>query len=213
MPCPMVHLAVALQIHKLMGSAALPDFLLGNIAPDAIHMRPNSGRDDKQRVHVSEIQDPRNKRARLLLAKYGSVGFSAMGFAEGYVAHILTDRLWVETVYDSFCKSIPPHLSAQEQRSLYYLETDQIDFNLYHQMPWRKEVWSKLAATQPKDFDTLLTAEEIRQWRDKTLIWFEELKQEPMIEPVHITDEMVRVFIDQAAEEVLRAFKEWKTPE
>lgn len=212
MPLPMVHLAVAVQMHRLEGSTPSPDFLLGSIAPDAIHMHPDAGRDDKQRVHLSEIHDPHHERARLLLAQYGSDGSSAMGFAEGYVAHILTDHLWVETVIDSFCKSIPPHLSTQEQRSLYYLETDQIDFDLYHQMPWRLEVWSKLAAAQPRDFASLVTAEEVRQWRDRTLIWSEELKQEPMIEPVHITGADVQVFVDQAAEGVMRTLEAWKSP-
>lgn len=216
MPLPMVHLAVAVQIHRLEGSSPSPDFLLGSIAPDAIHMRPYSGRDDKQRVHLSEVHaevhDSHHEGARLLLAQHGSDEDSPMGFAEGYVAHILTDRLWVKAVLDPFRKSIPPLLSTQEQRALYYLETDQIDFDLYHQMSWRLEVWSKLAAVQPTDFALLMTAGEIGQWRDRTLIWFEELKQEPMIEPVHITGADVQVFIDQAAEEIMRTLKVWKSP-
>jgi hypothetical protein len=118
----------------------------------------------------------------------------------------LTDYLWVETVIDSFRKSIPPGLSDQEERALYYLETDQIDFDLYRRMPWRPGVWSKLAAAQPRDFGPLLTAEEIRQWRDRTLVWFGELKQEPMIEPVTITYRDVEAFIDQTAHETRRAF-------
>jgi len=97
MPLPMVHLAVAVQMHRLEGSAPSPDFLLGSIAPDAIHMHPDSGRDDKRRVHLAEIHDPHHERARLLLAQHGSDRSSAMGFAEGYVAHLLTDYLWFET--------------------------------------------------------------------------------------------------------------------
>jgi hypothetical protein len=73
-------------------------------------------------------------------------------------------------------------------------------------MPWRAEVWSKLAAAQPRDFWPLLTAEEIGQWRDRTLFWFEELKEEPMIEPVYITYADVEAFIDQAAHETMRTF-------
>jgi hypothetical protein len=57
-----------------------------------------------------------------------------------------------------------------------------------------------------------MTAGEIGQWRDRTLIWFEELKQEPMIEPEHITGADVQVFIDQAAEEIMRTLKVWKSP-
>jgi hypothetical protein len=206
MPLPMVHLAVAMHLYRQEENTPSPDFLLGSIAPDAIHMRPNAGRDDKRRVHLSEAHDPHHERARSLLAGYRSDESTALGFAEGYAAHLLTDYLWVETVIDSFRRSIPPGLSDQEERSLYYLETDQIDFCLYHRMPWRAEVWSKLAAAQPRDFSPLLTAEEIGQWRDRTLVWFEELKQEPMIEPVYITYADVEAFIDQAAHETMRAF-------
>ena len=206
MPLPMVHLAVAVHVHRQEENTPSPDFLLGSIAPDAIHMRPNAGRDDKRRVHLSETHDPHHERVRPLLAGYRSDESTALGFAEGYAAHLLTDYLWVETVIDSFRRSIPPGLSDQEERSLYYLETDQIDFCLYHRMPWRPEVWSKLAAAQPRDFSPLLTAEEIGQWRDRTLVWFEELKQEPMIEPVYITYADVEAFIDQAAHETMRAF-------
>jgi hypothetical protein len=146
MPLPMVHLAVAVHMHRLEGNTPSPDFLLGSIAPDAIHVRPNAAPDDKRRVHLSETHDPHRERVRPLLAGYRSDESTALGFAEGYVAHLLTDYLWVETVIDSFHKSIPPGLSDQEERSLYYLETDQIDFDLYRRMPWRPEVWSKLAA-------------------------------------------------------------------
>ena len=110
----------------------------------------------------------------------------------------------------SFRKRIPQGISAEERRILYYQETDQVDFNLYHQMRWRRQVWTKLVATQPKDFPPLLTGEEIKRWRDRTLRWFEELKEEPGIEPVHITDNDIQIFIDQAGEMVTRYFTAWK---
>ena len=211
MPCPMVHLAVAVKIHDLGQSTPSPDFLLGSIAPDAIHMRSGSGPDDKQRVHLSELNDPQHDRLRELLASAGSLRFSTMGFAGGYVVHILTDHFWGETCGDSFRKRIPPNLPPQERQSLYYLETDQIDIDLFRQVPWRTEVWSKLASTQPRDFAALLTAEEIAEWRDRTLIWYEDMKHDPKIKPVHITSEEVAGFINQAAKEILATLKTWNS--
>ena len=131
-------------------------------------------------------------------------------FAEGYAAHLLADRLWRETVIESFLERVPQDLSFEEQRTLYYQETDQVDFNLYHQMPWRDQVWAKLGASQPEDFPPWLTGEEIKQWRDRTLKWFEELKEEPGIEPLYITDDDVQMFIDQAREMVTNCFTAWK---
>jgi hypothetical protein len=105
-----------------------------------------------------------------------------------------------------FRAHIPQGLSDQELRSLYYRETDQIDFDLYHRVPWRGKVWRKLAAAEPVSFGSLLTAKEIELWRDRTLDWFEKLKQEPGIEPVYITYADVCAFIDWAANRVGSCF-------
>ena len=207
----MVHLAIAVQMHKLGGRTLCPDFLLGSIAPDAIHMRPNTGHSDKLRVHLSEKNDHRYDEARKLLTQYSSNDVLTMGFTEGYVAHLLTDRLWRESAIECFYKRIPQNLSPEEMQALYYKETDQIDFNLYYQMPWRKDVWSLLAVTQPKDFGSLLTSEEIKGWRDRVLKWFDEFKQEPLIEPIHITYEETLDFVNQSAEEITKIFKSWKS--
>ena len=208
----MVHLAIAVQMHVPTGSIPTPAFLLGSIAPDAIHMRSNTGRGDKQRVHLLATPDSAgHKRVHALVARYWAEESGRADFAEGYAAHLLADRLWVQTVLTSFRGSIPPGLSFEEQRSLYYRETDQVDFDLYHQMPWRSEVWAKLAAASPEDFASLLTAEEIRQWRDRTLHWYGGLKEEPGIEPTYITGEDVQGFIGQAAEMIVKCFTAWKS--
>jgi hypothetical protein len=210
-PLPMVHLAVAVQLHEKEGKFPSPDFLLGSIAPDAIHMRPGTGKDDKLLVHLWEQADPGRERARRLLGRYASDKSEAREFAQGYMCHLLTDDLWYRTVIEPFFQSVPQVLSEPQRRSLYYLETDQIDFDIYHQAPWRQEVWSRLAAAQSRDFAKLLTAGEISQWRDRTLIWFEKLKQEPMIEPVHITIPNVNNFIDKAIGEMAKFFKGWES--
>lgn len=211
MPLPMVHLAIAVQIHRLEERSLCQDFLLGSIAPDAIHMRPNAGHSDKLRVHLSEKYDLRYDVARKLLTHYDSNNVVTMGFTEGYVAHLLTDYLWGDSVIDSFYKRIPQNLSPEETRELYYQETDQIDFNLYYQMPWRKDVWSLLAVTQPKDFASLLTSEEIKQWRDRVLNWFEDFKKESMIAPIHITYEETLDFVNRVAEEIVKVLNSWKS--
>lgn len=80
MPLPMAHLAVAVRIQNLVDRNSFPNFLLGSIAPDAIHMRPGSGPDDKQRGHLSESDVLLYERARLLCVQNRS---DRAGFAEG----------------------------------------------------------------------------------------------------------------------------------
>jgi hypothetical protein len=80
MPLPMVHLAIAVRAHELMGSEPTPAFLLGSIAPDAIHMRPNATRDDKRKTHLlSDVADPGgHKHMCQLLDRYRARGNEAI---------------------------------------------------------------------------------------------------------------------------------------
>jgi len=209
MPLPMVHLAVVIQLCKQHGRDASPAFLLGSIAPDAIHSRPGTDRNDKQRVHLKDLPDEKCERVQSLFIKYYGEGGEESEFAEGYAAHILTDRLWEETVITWFREEVQA-MSEQDQRQLYYDETDQVDFDLYKTVPWREEVWHKLREAEARDFDNLLTSEEIRGWQERTLNWFEKLKEEPGIVPVYITGEVIEDFIQQAVAMSNKYLTMWK---
>ncbi|MBN2627635.1 MAG: hypothetical protein JXA95_13285 [Spirochaetales bacterium] len=52
MPLPMIHLAVAREVQKNVKIWNLQAFLVGNIAPDAIHMRENTTLKDKSVTHL-----------------------------------------------------------------------------------------------------------------------------------------------------------------
>ena len=135
-----------------------------------------------------------------------------MGFSDGYLTHLLTDHLWWEAVVDPFRKKFPPTLHEKDFRSLYYRETDQIDLDLYRQMSWRPEAWSKLEAATAVDFASLLTAEEITQWRDRTLLWYEDPGHDPMVEPVYITRADTQAFIERAVKEIAGIFANLNGP-
>jgi hypothetical protein len=211
MPLPMVHLAIAVRTHELIGSEPTPAFLLGSIAPDAIHMRPNATHDDKRKTHlVFNASEPEDQQIFRTLDRYRARGREAIDFVEGYVAHTLVDRVWTETVLEPFRRQLSAAMPHAELRSLYYQETDQVDFDLYHKMSWRLTVWALLAQAQPIDFEPFLAADEIARWRDRTLNWFESLKQEPMIEPVYITAAVVQAFVLETANMLAPYLREWK---
>ena len=53
MPLPMVHLGIAKNIHDSGFSLTeVPQYYLGSIAPDAIHMRPTSEITAKNKTHL-----------------------------------------------------------------------------------------------------------------------------------------------------------------
>jgi hypothetical protein len=210
MPLPMVHLAVAIQLGERWQNFPSSPFLLGSIAPDAIHMRPNTIRTDKDVTHLKPAEDtPDHAAVHALLDQWRLASPDAFRFAAGYAAHVLTDRLWLQDVIVRFRAHAPTQPNSEAERTLYYEETDQIDFNLYHQSDWRPEVWKRLPAAEAIDFPPLLTGQEIGGWQERTLHWYGELKQEPGILPRYLTDEMVHDFIGQATDYVEKWFELW----
>jgi hypothetical protein len=102
-----------------------------------------------------------------------------------------------------------PYLNDDEQEIVYYTEADQIDFNLHARANWQPMVWRLLAQAQVPDFSPYLNADEISRWRERNLHWFDELKEEPKIKPVYLTEALVDRFIEQAAAHVYEYLTAW----
>ncbi len=210
MPLPMVHFAVAVQLAEKMGKLPSPDFLLGSIAPDAIHMRPAIGADDKQVTHLnSPVDTPDHQRVRHMLAEWSGKDSSLRYFAAGYAAHILVDRFWIQTILQTFYAHIPAEMDEAQRRTLYYQETDQIDCNLYQKMPWRETVWESLKQAESRDFQPWLTAAEIEGWHRRTLNWYDDPAHEPHITPQYLTGDKVEAFIRAASQHLQTQFSTW----
>lgn len=210
MPLPMVHFAVAVQLGERSGQFPSAEFLLGSIAPDAIHMRPQIQYVAKLITHLLQPADtPDHAHVRDLLNQYADMPAPYPVFTAGYVAHLLTDRFWTRTIGEPVFARLAD-IDEASRRSLYYRETDQIDCNLYHHMPWQQEVWSRLQHYAAPDFSPLLSSSEIDLWRERTLRWFEDPAHEPHITPQYLTDRLVADFILQAAQYVEKQFCDWQ---
>lgn len=202
MPLPMVHLSTAIKVCEKQQIKPSPQLLLGSITPDAIHMRKDFGREDKRVTHLTDKPElDKFKRVKSMYELYErSYDFELI---KGYCIHLLTDYFWEDIVMKSFNNNLPENIPLEMRSSLYYLETDQIDFNLYRNMDWRPDVWQVLQEVDITDISSLLTAEEISLWRDRVVDWFEKIKEEPKITPKYITDSMVDTFIDKASTMIL----------
>ena len=208
MPLPMVHLAVAIALARDWHSRPSPAFLLGTLAPDAIHMRPGTSAADKGRVHFHRaIEEQGFDAVRELHARLVTELPRVDELALGYAVHLLTDALWVERLFLPFRAAT--QLPRDVERALYYRETDEVDRLLYVHAPWRPDVWRTLAVAQPADLAELLRADEIGRWRDRTLGWFDTLPaaDEP---PRHFTCERVGAFVAEAAATIARELAGWE---
>lgn len=212
MPLPLVHLAIAVDLaekYPLAGEAA---FLLGSLAPDAIHMRPDTTRADKNHTHLlttNHTETPDDGYAAALAQFFIPTWQQANPFLQGYAAHLLADRRWVQTIFPQFRADLPPDLKREEVVKYYYQEVDQLDLLLFRQMPWRAEIWDRLAAAVPQPVADLLTVEEVAGWQHRTFAWFAEREHAPGIEPRYITYERVSEFIHATATAIAEQFAVW----
>lgn len=212
MPLPMVHLAVAVTMLPDLNDARAPACILGNLAPDAIHMRPGWTSDDKRRVHLflssTHIADGAEQAARNLLVRWQEQGVAMGPLHVGYIAHVLTDLLWRARVWFPLSSSLPSEIGHEERRALYYRETDEIDRQIFQTAPWRDQVWRLLAEAQPADVPGMVSATEIALWHQRTLGWFDHLG--PATEPPrYLTTDGVLSFVEHAAEQVLGWLTDW----
>jgi hypothetical protein len=207
-PLPMVHLEVAHALRPKMGPSDPGQFMLGSIAPDAIHMRPGWTREDKRRIHLTQPGDRLSERFVRVDCLRQSLGpVRDHPFALGWVSHVVTDFVWSRYVvhghFDAYAESLDP----KQRRECYYHETDKADFLLYRSASWRAEVWELLSRAAPGPFADLLCGEEIGAWRDRVLSWFGESSREPAEDPKCFTLERVRRLVDLSVRICAKGFE------
>ena len=208
----MVHLLLAEKIGQLAGKEPDAYFLLGSIAPDAIHMRPGSVRKDKHRTHffsgkkwdAAEIQNHWN----CVLEKLNSDrnrSPQAQSFFAGYCIHTLLDMVWIVEVFNVLEKTLRAGgMGFEYTRSKYYAETDACDVFLYQNTTWAKRVREKLAGVSSLELEGVLTAEEILKWKNVVLSKMERYETAAFQEPFYINPKNIEKILDDLAKKVYR---------
>ncbi|WP_172200465.1 hypothetical protein [Saccharibacillus qingshengii] len=210
MPLPMVHLGVA---DRYFEGGRIPDaFVLGSIAPDAIHRRAGTGREDKLRTHFGGKETTPEQLETyyaLWIGKHPEEEWKR--YVQGYFAHVLTDYLWGIHVYAEFKRQVwQDGVPEAEIKQRYYVDTDGIDFWLYETAPWKEQAWESLLRTPAYAMDPLLTEREVDEWRLRTLRWFEEPAHKPDVPPRFLTPDIVDGFIRRTGDEVRTILGEWE---
>lgn len=205
MPWPMVHFAIAAEISGLNPS---PSFLLGSIAPDAVHMRGNVTREDKGKTHlISNGTFPSIDKLKneLLTCLDKRTEPDWKEYVLGYFAHIYADIRWTETLYADFEKKFQGN--PEDIRKTYNQEVSQIEFNLLKSEQWAGMVLRKLRISSAYTMDSWVTDTEVNGYRDVKLEWLQNGRNEPKLQTVYFTDDAVRKFIDSTATEWKELFE------
>lgn len=210
MPCQMVHLCVAKKLIDTgfpINNVAM--FCLGTISPDAIHMRQGADRQSKMAVHLLPFGKTRDNMEDSTYIKIVNDFISTnkcktnKDFLFGYAVHILADIHWHSTTWrkfeDEYKKSRAP---AEDWRKAYYNDTDIVDYILYKESPWRKNLWQDMQNLEYFDFPDILLAQEIKLWNERTLNFYDNPENQYKFkgEPKYINKSDIDNFISSCAD-------------
>jgi len=186
MPLPMVHFGVSHNLTSMLKPRDISLFYLGSIAPDAVHVRENFTREDKNISHLYN--------ADMEIWKKNAVNFITKdndGFYVGYGIHILTDIYWSETVFSMFkVRYSEDKTPIQDEQRAYYNDTDQLDFELRDKWDYSNEVWDYLLNCKSVDTNSPVSPIEVDLWKEQVLHWFDkgESKHKNQIKYVSLDD-------------------------
>jgi len=216
MPFPLTHLLVANEIltRHPRSDADAAQFLLGSLAPDAVHYRKDISNEMggigpmKKITHLCPVSDERwgfvtdNDGWMECINAFTKAHSGPL--AEGYAAHVITDLCNNMTLWTNF-RSRHPQEAAKGYQSGYYWDLQNIDIRLFLDLqPQVKKIFSLLAKAKASDVPGLVTAEEIHAIRENIL--YKQYKHPlptPSREYAFVTYEDTSNFIQNAADFVM----------
>ena len=182
MAFPFTHLCVAWRILEKnpLPEAEAAQFLLGSVAPDAVHYRAGfSGAKmkgigaAKKVTHLCPVSD------ELWGQVTDNAGWGEIvkdfirvhpgdAFAAGYAAHVLTDSHNNQTIWDKFRTNFPEE-AAKGYDIEYYADLQEIHTRLYLEFPATAQIMDLLAKAVPAGLPGLVSAEEVHALQQNLL--------------------------------------------
>lgn len=204
----MAHFAIAEDIYNGKPSG---HFLLGSIAPDAIHTRINATRIDKGFTHLvsNGHRLPNVEKLKQFCFEYLDKNSEDewKDYVLGYFAHIYADLRWTETVYHDFEQNFRGE--RNEIRKYYNRDVSKIEFILLRTERWVEKTKTKLIGSNAYTLEPFILQKEVNQYRDLKLEWLDNDNNEPNTNPEYITEEIVRNFIKSTSNEVNELIRDW----
>ena len=123
---PMMHLLIADKIYTKIFIQSYGDFLLGSIAPDAVHVKENYTREIKDISHYRFDSRSHISYFDTFINEYHTS--ENKDFVVGYLVHLLSDMIWYHSIRvpfkKEFLKAPSQNMSMNEA---YYADCEQIE--------------------------------------------------------------------------------------
>ena len=158
MALPIVHLLAAREwAQDKPALRECPEFYLGAIAPDAIHVRYGNDKSRKNEFHLGNWISPHPEQVHA----YWAERFTP--FDIGYGIHVLTDGKWVPRYKAAFPGLLKPTGGIYVEQ--YYTDTWQADFALMAHHPEIQAIFDLIRRAEPPEGNPFLTKAEFEKWK------------------------------------------------
>jgi len=218
MAFPLTHLCVARQVLDKFPAPSPELFLLGSIAPDAVHYRDGfvgaTMNDIGPAKKLTHLYPPGSEEKWGQITDINGWAESILAFlhanpnddlAIGYVVHILTDMHNHQTIWNEYRANYSEEF-AKGYASKYYTDLKSIDIRLYNEFFKSSATREMLESATPRDIPNLICKQELEAIKNNLINI--QYKNAPTYADtsgcVYITYEKTLQFIQDAAEFCLK---------
>ena len=190
MALTMVHLLVAdAWARRHPAYLDCPEYYLGAISPDAIHVRDHDDKSHKDEIHLYNWRFLHREPVEAYWHDHRAP------FDVGYGVHVLTDCQWVPRYREKLPAIMKP--DGRLDVDIYYNDTFVTDFDFYSHLPRLEALLQLIARAEAPEDHPLLTAHEFAEWRRVILDTYR--KPCPKHDPVRLIDRpYVESFVDDS---------------
>ena len=195
---PMMHLLIADRIYSEKSGSILSysDFLLGSIAPDAVHVKKNYNRELKDISHYRFNSKSHISYFDTFFDEYSTC--ENKDFVVGYLVHLLSDMIWYHSVRvpfkEEFLKAPLQNMSMNEA---YYADCEQIEQLMFSERN-APRIIEALNRGKAYSLEGLIDAEDVKGWKEK-LIFDYNNKKSILLHTEYISEQHIRDYIANCA--------------
>jgi len=213
----MTHLIIADNISKVFTKHIknLPQFYLGNIAPDAVHNRANYISDYKKDSHLcvgdekwGMITNNDEWKSNVINFLNNHKNSEDYDFIVGYCCHILSD------IYNNIALWIPfkqkyPDKIEKRADNLMLQETNMIDIELALTHEKKDVFFANIKQSADVDLVGIIYTAEIEKQKDNILnIWYADKERQDLTSNEVVTVEIIMNFIKNAVDFIVLTLQE-----
>lgn len=195
---PMIYLLIADKIYteKVGSIHSYGDFLLGSIAPDAVHAKKNYTREIKEISHYRF--DSKSDISYFDTFFYDYATSENKDFVTGYLVHLLSDLIWYHSVRVPFKERFrKAPLQDKPMNEVYYADCEQIEQLMFGEKN-ASYIMKAVNRSNAYSLEGLIDAENVTSWKEKLISDYKNRKN-ILPHTRYISEQHIREYIADCA--------------